>query len=122
MVPNGTIFDNSLEKGKPYDVRVGAGQVCLLQKLNHGNLSAAAAGVVHLAQECFMSTVVQISAAISERKLQRRCFNRLPGSLSDADLIVLFVSDADLMVLCLMLMLLTLCSSFHTLTIPCSKV
>ena len=49
MVPNGTIFDNSLEKGKPYDVRVGAGQVCLLQKLNHGNLPAA----VHLAQECF---------------------------------------------------------------------
>lgn len=31
MVPNGTIFDNSLEKGKPYDVRVGAGQVRLLQ-------------------------------------------------------------------------------------------
>lgn len=28
MVPNGKIFDNSLEKGRPYDVRVGAGQVC----------------------------------------------------------------------------------------------
>lgn len=33
MVPNGTIFDNSLEKGKPYDVRVGAGQVRLLQSI-----------------------------------------------------------------------------------------
>ena len=29
MVPNGKIFDNSLEKGRPYDVRVGAGQVCV---------------------------------------------------------------------------------------------
>lgn len=31
MVPNGKIFDNSLEKGRPYDVRVGAGQVCGFQ-------------------------------------------------------------------------------------------
>ena len=30
-VPNGKIFDNSLEKGKPYDVRVGSGQVRTLQ-------------------------------------------------------------------------------------------
>ena len=54
MVPNGTIFDNSLEKGKPYDVRVGAGQVRLLQQVNRGNLPA----VVHLAQKCFVSTVI----------------------------------------------------------------
>lgn len=67
MVPNGTIFDNSLEKGKPYDVRVGAGQVRLLQKLNHGNLPAA----VHLAHECFMSTIVQIAAASFIGRLQQ---------------------------------------------------
>lgn len=30
MVPNGKIFDNSLEKGRPYDVRVGAGQVSVI--------------------------------------------------------------------------------------------
>ncbi len=68
MVPNGTIFDNSLEKGKPYDVRVGAGQVCLLQKLNHGNLPAA----VHLAQECFMSTVVQLFRSKFQRQTSAR--------------------------------------------------
>ena len=87
MVPNGTIFDNSLEKGKPYDVRVGAGQVRLSQKLNHGNLSAA----VHLAQGCFVSTVVQFSAADFKGRLQHGCFHRLPGSLSDADVIVLII-------------------------------
>ncbi len=64
MVPNGTIFDNSLEKGKPYDVRVGAGQVRLFRKLNHGNLPAA----VHLAQECFMSTC----CATVRNKFQRQ--------------------------------------------------
>ena len=26
--PQGKIFDSSLDKGKPYDIRVGAGQVC----------------------------------------------------------------------------------------------
>ena len=65
MVPNGTIFDNSLEKGKPYDVRVGAGQVRLLQQVNRGNLPA----VVHLAQKCFVSTVVQVSKAVLTRVL-----------------------------------------------------
>jgi hypothetical protein len=27
MTPDGRIFDSSVEKGKPYDIRVGAGQV-----------------------------------------------------------------------------------------------
>ena len=35
MVPNGKIFDNSLEKGRPYDVRVGAGQVRVFQPAHH---------------------------------------------------------------------------------------
>lgn len=28
MVPNGKVFDSSLEKGRPYDIRIGTGQVC----------------------------------------------------------------------------------------------
>ena len=27
MVPNGRVFDSSLDRGFPYDIRVGAGQV-----------------------------------------------------------------------------------------------
>ena len=27
MVPNGKVFDSSLEKGHPYDIRIGTGQV-----------------------------------------------------------------------------------------------
>ena len=31
--PQGKIFDSSLDKGKPYDIRVGAGQVCSEDRL-----------------------------------------------------------------------------------------
>ena len=30
MVPNGKVFDSSLEKGRPYDIRIGTGQVSCL--------------------------------------------------------------------------------------------
>lgn len=30
MVPNGKVFDSSLEKGRPYDIRIGTGQVSWL--------------------------------------------------------------------------------------------
>ncbi|DBA78250.1 TPA: hypothetical protein ACH3X2_008204 [Trebouxia sp. C0005] len=46
MVPNGTIFDNSLEKGKPYDVRVGAGQV--IPGLDEGMKSMKVGGIRRL--------------------------------------------------------------------------
>lgn len=30
MVPNGKVFDSSLEKGHPYDIRIGTGQVSII--------------------------------------------------------------------------------------------
>ncbi|KAL3141943.1 hypothetical protein ABBQ32_004593 [Trebouxia sp. C0010 RCD-2024] len=46
MVPNGKIFDNSLEKGRPYDVRVGAGQV--IPGLDEGMKSMKVGGIRRL--------------------------------------------------------------------------
>ena len=85
MVPNGTIFDNSLEKGKPYDVRVGAGQVRLLQS------TITAICHLHLAKDCFMSTVLQTSTANFNGRFQQGRFCNLLDSLSDADLDVLVI-------------------------------
>lgn len=45
-VPNGKIFDNSLEKGKPYDVRVGSGQV--IPGLDEGMKSMKVGGIRRL--------------------------------------------------------------------------
>jgi peptidylprolyl isomerase len=46
MTPNGKVFANSLESGKPYDVRVGAGQV--IPGLDEGLLSMRVGGVRRL--------------------------------------------------------------------------
>ena len=31
MTPNGRVFDSSLDRGFPYDIRVGSGQVTTMQ-------------------------------------------------------------------------------------------
>ncbi|TKW11519.1 hypothetical protein SEVIR_6G237166v4 [Setaria viridis] len=46
MVPNGQIFDSSLEKGQPYIFRVGSGQV--IQGLDEGILSMKVGGLRRL--------------------------------------------------------------------------
>ncbi|KXZ51237.1 hypothetical protein GPECTOR_13g724 [Gonium pectorale] len=46
MTPNLRVFDSSLEKGKPYDIRVGAGQV--IRGLDEGLLDMQAGGVRRL--------------------------------------------------------------------------
>ncbi|KAF7101317.1 hypothetical protein CFC21_102686 [Triticum aestivum] len=46
MVPNGQIFDSSLEKGQPYIFRVGAGQV--IKGLDEGILSMKVGGLRRL--------------------------------------------------------------------------
>lgn len=33
MTPDGRVVDSSLDRGRPYDLRIGAGQVILLLKL-----------------------------------------------------------------------------------------
>lgn len=46
MTPNGRIFDSSVEKGKPYDMRVGAGQV--IPGLDEGLLTMQPGGLRRL--------------------------------------------------------------------------
>lgn len=46
MTPKGKVFANSLEKGTPYDVRVGSGQI--IPGLNEGLLSMRVGGVRRL--------------------------------------------------------------------------
>ncbi|KAF8758159.1 hypothetical protein HU200_010677 [Digitaria exilis] len=46
MVPNGQVFDSSLEKGQPYIFRVGSGQV--IQGLDEGILSMKVGGLRRL--------------------------------------------------------------------------
>lgn len=41
MTPQGKVFDSSLEKGRPYDVRIGSGQVC---QLDNGRYTSAGQG------------------------------------------------------------------------------
>ncbi|KAG2453426.1 hypothetical protein HYH02_001649 [Chlamydomonas schloesseri] len=46
MTPNLRVFDSSLDKGKPYDIRVGAGQV--IKGLDDGLLDMKAGGIRRL--------------------------------------------------------------------------
>ena len=34
MTPNGRVFDSSLDRGFPYDIRIGSGQVTAMQRTN----------------------------------------------------------------------------------------
>ena len=47
MVPNGKVFDSSLEKGHPYDIRIGTGQVCIFLQIMHPAKANQYAGFWH---------------------------------------------------------------------------
>ena len=50
MTPKGKVFDSSLEKGRPYDVRIGSGQVgrLLLHNIMHARKTAITAAYSNL--------------------------------------------------------------------------
>ena len=76
--PQGKIFDSSLDKGKPYDIRVGAGQVCTKDRVGMP--------AVHWMQSLELACVLKAACAFQHSLAAIICsrghcsFLRLPGA------------------------------------------